>query len=151
MKNTQTNQEGTTFEFILTLENNIIVQRYFVVNGYNPKSKKSTDIYEWISEVCGDISNILKLKNLEYMCDNYHYVTDNENVISNEPIKEEYFKLEIKLDNQIFINRIFPAHIYHPKARYCDIRPKLRKYLGDITSILSSRNLDKFYLEYELK
>jgi len=151
MKNTQTNQEPTTFEFILTLENNIIVQRYFQVNNFNPRSKKSVDIYNWITDVCHDISGILKLKNLEYMSDNYHYVTDNENIMNNEPIKEEYFKLEVKLDNQIFINRIFPAHVYHPKARYCDIRPKLRKYLGDITYILSTKNLDKFYLDYELK
>ena len=147
----QEKQEGTTFSFLLTLENNIIVQRDFVVNNYNPKSKKSMDLYYWVSSVCQDISGILKMKNLEYMTDNYHYVTDTNTVTNVDPTKEEFFKLEIKLENQVFISRIFPAHIYHPKARYCDIRPKLRKMLGDITYILSSRDLEKKYLQYELK
>lgn len=145
------NQEGTTFEFLLTLENNIIVQRFFVVNGYNPKAKNSLELYDWITGVCGEIADILKMKNLEYMTDNYHYIVDTENVNKSESIKEEFFKLEIKLDSKIFISRIFPAHVYHPKARYCDIRPKLRKFLGDVTAILSSKELEKTYLEYELK
>lgn len=144
------NQEGTSFEFLLTLENNIIVQRIFNVNGYNPNAKNSLDLYDWITGVCEEISDILKMKNLEYMTDNYHYVIDNENINKPESIKEEYFKLELKLDNKIFICRTFPAHVYHPKARYCDIRPKLRKFLGDATSILSSKDLEKRYLEYEL-
>jgi hypothetical protein len=113
----QTNQEGTTFEFLLTLENNIIVQRYFNVNNYNPKTNNSMDLYYWITDVCNQISNMLKIKNLEYMSDFYHYVTDNEVLTNNEVPKEEYFKLELKLDNRVFISRIFPAHVYHPKAR----------------------------------
>lgn len=145
------NQEGTTFEFLLTLENNIIVQRFFIVNGYNPKAKNSLELYDWITGVCGEIADILKMKNLEYMTDNYHYIVDSENVNKSETIKEEFFKLEIKLDSKIFISRIFPAHVYHPKARYCDIRPKLRKFLGDVTTVLSSKELEKTYLEYELK
>lgn len=146
----QLNQDVTTFEFLLTLENNIIVQRFFSVNGYNNKSKNSLDLYYWITDVCHDITNILKLKNLEYMSDNYHYIVENESTDKTNLIKEEYFKLEIKIEKEIFISRIFPAHVYHPKARYCDIRPKIRKYLGDVTSILSSKSLEKNYLEYEL-
>lgn len=147
----QTNQESTTFEFLLTLENNIIVQRYFNVNNYNPKANNSMDLYYWITDVCNQISNMLKIKNLEYMSDFYHYVTDNEVLTNNEVPKEEYFKLELKLDNRVFISRIFPAHVYHPKARYCDIRPQIKKMLGDVTYILSSRNTEKKYLNYELK
>lgn len=150
-KVTQPTQDGTTFEFLLTLENNIIVQRYFIVNNYNYKSKNGIDLYYWITDVCGDISNMLKIKNLEYMSDNYHFIVEEELTNKDEKLKEEYFKLEIKLENDIFISRIFPAHIYHPKARYCDIRPKIRKYLGEVTSILSSRKLESSYLKYDLK
>lgn len=147
------NQEGTQFEFLLTLENNIIVQRYFFVNNYNPKSKNSLNLYYWITDTCNEISNILKMKNLEYMSDNYHYITENEEVKGADSIKEEYFKLEIKLDNHVFISRCFPAHVYHPKARYCDIRPQIKKMLGDVTNVLSAKDkeLDKTYLNYELK
>lgn len=147
----QVNQEGTTFEFLLTLENNIIVQRFFNVNNYNPKVKNSMNLYYWITDVCNEISDMLKIKNLEYMSDNYHFITDSEVVNNSEVIKEEYFKLEVKLENQVFITRIFPAHVYHPKARYCDIRPKIKKILGDVTNILSGRYPEKTYLNYELK
>lgn len=147
----QVNQEGTTFEFLLTLENNIIVQRFFNVNNYNPKAKNSMNLYYWITDVCNEISDMLKIKNLEYMSDNYHFITDSEVVNNSEVIKEEYFKLEVKLENQVFITRIFPAHVYHPKARYCDIRPKIKKILGDVTNILSGRYPEKTYLNYELK
>ena len=147
----QTTQEATVFEFLLTMENNIIIQRYFDVYNYNPKAKKSLNLYYWITDVCTEIQDLLKIKNLEYMTDNYHYVTDNETNNTNEPIKEEYFKLELKKDNEVFINRIFPAHVYHPKARYCDIRPKIRKMLYEITMVLSSRDLEKKYLKYDLK
>lgn len=146
-----TNQESTTFEFLLTLENNIIIQRYFDVRNYNPSTKNSMDIYYWVSNVCNEISSMMKIKNLEYMCDNYYLVTDNELVNNNTPIKEEYFKLELKQDNQIFISRIFPAHIYHPKARYCDIRPVVKRMISEITSILTSKNPEKKYLQYSFK
>jgi hypothetical protein len=66
--------------------------------------------------------------------------------------KPEHFLLRIKLGDDVFISRIFPAHIYHPKARYAvDIRPKVRKILADLTNVLSSERLSTNYLQYELK
>ncbi len=65
--------------------------------------------------------------------------------------KGEYFLLEIKLDDNVFIQRIFPAYYYHPKVRYTvDIRPRLRLILSDLTDILSSTELETSYLQYEL-
>jgi len=59
--------------------------------------------------------------------------------------------LEIKIVDEVFVQRIFPAYLYHPKARYTvDIRPKLKRILSDLTDILSSRELETTYLQYEL-
>jgi len=147
----RTNQDPTVFEFILTMGENIIIQRYFDVYNYNPRSKKSLNLYYWITDVCNEIQDILKIKNLEYMSDNYHYVTDSKEINIDNSIKEEYFKLDLKKNNEVFINRIFPAHVYHPKARYCDLRPRIRRILYDVATVLSARDLDKKYLNYDLK
>lgn len=145
------NQDITKFEFLLTLEKNIVIQRFFNVPNYNPESKNSVDLYECVKDICDEISTDLKMKTLDYLNDNANYFIDSSSL--DEPIdsKEEYFLLKIKLVDDVFISRIFPAHIYHPKVRYAvDIRPKVRKILGDLTDVLSSKELTKNYLQYEL-
>ena len=54
------NQEATKFEFILKLENNIVIQRFFNVNHYNPASKNSMDLYDVVLDVCEEIAGDLK-------------------------------------------------------------------------------------------
>jgi len=146
------NQDITKFEFILTLENNIVIQRFFSVNGYNPAAKNSIDLHEIITEVCEEIAADLKDRTLEFMDKTHDYLLDIQ--ISEERViaKEENFILRIKLGDAVFISRIFPAHIYHPKARYTvDIRPKVKKILNDITEVLSLDEPNKTYLQYELR
>jgi len=146
------NQDVTKFEFILTLEKNIVIQRFFNVSHYNPAAKNSLDLYEIITEICEEIATDLKKKTLEYMGDNMEFISDSQHAEERANLKKEYFSLRIKLGEKVFISRIFPAHIYHPKARYAvDIRPKVRKILGDLTNVLSSRELNKTYLQYELR
>jgi hypothetical protein len=141
-------QDFTKFEFLLTLEKNIVIQRYFSVPNYNPASKNSIDLYVCVTLICAEISENLKAKTLDYMSDNPNLFLDT----TRSECKEEYFLLQIKFGDDIFISRIFPAHIYHPKVRYAvDIRPKVKKILSDLTNVLSSRNLTKSYLQYELK
>jgi len=146
------NQDITKMEFLLTLEKNIVIQRFFNVINYNPESRNSLDLYECVKDICNEISQDLKTKTLDYLNENQNYFFDinsNAETIEN---KEEYFLLQIKLGDELFISRIFPAHVYHPKVRYAvDIRPKVRKILADLTDVLSSRSLIKKYLQYELK
>jgi hypothetical protein len=145
-------QDITKFEFILTLEKNIVIQRFFNVSRYNPKTKNSIDLYVIVTEICNEIEADLKNKTLDYMNENANYFTDSKNPEELTDSKEENFLLQIKLGNDVFISRIFPAHIYHPKARYAvDIRPKVRKFLSYLTDALSSERPTKTYLQYEIK
>lgn len=145
------NQDITKFEFLLTLEKNIVIQRFFNVPNYNPESKNSMDLYDVVKEICNEISHDLKGKTLDYLSENSNYFNDIDSIDEPRETKEEYFLLKIKLGEEVFISRIFPAHIYHPKVRYAvDIRPKVRKILGDLTNVLSSKDLTKNYLHYEL-
>ena len=144
-------QDPNKFEFLLTLDGNIICQRYFNVRDFNPKTKKSMNLHEEVKYICAEISEDLKMKSSDYMCENQNYFLSNENVEDNEPQKEEYFLLEVKLNDDVFISRIFPAHVYHPKARYAvDVRPKVRKILSELTDVLSDYELETTYLGYEL-
>ena len=146
------NQENITkFEFLLTLEKNIVIQRFFNVNNYNPASKNSIDLYECVTSICEEIAVDLKIKTEDIVCENPEIPTPEERNGEILNYKEEHFLLRIKLGDEVFISRIFPAHIYHPKARYAvDIRPKVRKILADLTYVLSAENLEKTYLQYEI-
>jgi hypothetical protein len=145
------NQETTKLEFILTIEKNIVIQRFFNVFNFNPISKNSLDLYKCVKEICKDISDDLKIKTLDYLNDNQNYFFDLENFVDVPDTKEEHFLLEIKLGEDVFISRIFPAHVYHPKVRYAvDIRPKVKEILSNLTDVLSSKNLTTKYLQYDL-
>lgn len=145
------NQEATKFEFLLTLEGNIICQRYFNVKDHNPAARRSLDLHEYVKEICDKISHDLKIKSSDYLCENQNYLLNSDNVEELNDKKNENFLLEIKLGDDVFIQRIFPAYYYHPKVRYTvDIRPMLKKILSDLTDILSSQEVETQYLEYEL-
>lgn len=146
-----TNNDTTKCEFLLTLGGNIIVQRFFNVRNFNPDARRSLDIHYNVKNICEEISHNLKEKTLEYLHENQNYfpVFDPLNNEGSDP--EEYFLLEIKQNDDVFISRIFPAHIFHPKVRYAvDIRPQLRRILGSLSETLSSTKLERKYLNYEL-
>jgi hypothetical protein len=145
------NQNLITFELLLSLEKNIVVQRYFYVKDFNPKSLKSMDLHEYVKNICEEIFEHLVTKSSDFLCENYEYYGNLDTVEDNENKEKENFLLELKMNDEVFIQRIFPAHYFHPKIRYTvDIRPFLKKYLMDITNILSSRELETTYLNYEL-
>jgi hypothetical protein len=145
------NQELTKIEFILTLEKNIICQRFFNVKGYNPNAKNSMDLHYYVKNICDEISEDLKIKTLDYLHENRDYFYGLDELVTNESEEKENFLLKIKLGDEVFIQRIFPANIYHPKVRYTvDIRPDLKRYLSDLTTIFSSQELEMNYLNYEL-
>jgi hypothetical protein len=144
-------QDLTNIEFVLKLGDNIIIQRFFNVNSYNPNTKRSIELYETISDICSDIEHDLKIKNLEFMSDNSELFYENN--IIDEDNKETDYKLQIKLEEEVLIERIFPANCYHPRVRnFVDIRPKVKKMLYNLTKVLStsSNNLEKKYLNYKL-
>lgn len=144
-------QEITKFEFLLTLDGNIVCQRFFNVKNHVPQSRRSLDLHYYIKEISEEISEDLKIKTSDYLCENQNYFLNLDSVEDGEEDKKEDFLIEIKLNDDVFISRIFPANYYHPKVRYTvDIRPKLKRILSDLTDILSTKNLETKYLNYQL-
>ena len=145
------NNEATKLEFLLTLSGNIIVQRFFNVKGYNPNVRRSIELHDDVKKICEEIESDLKEKTLEYLHENQHYFPVFDPSNNEGPDTEEYFQLEIKQNDDVFISRVFPAHIFHPKVRYSvDIRPILRRVLGDLSETFSSTDITTKYLKYNL-
>jgi hypothetical protein len=144
-------QEQNKFEFLLTLDGNIICQRFFNVRDYNPRTRKSMELHYEVKNICDEISEDLKIKSSEYLIENQGFFMNNDFVEDPKEAEEQYFLLEIKQGDDVFIQRIFAAHYYHPKVRYAvDIRPKLRRILADLTEVLSYGNPETTYLQYQL-
>jgi hypothetical protein len=146
------NQDNITkFEFLLSLEGHIVCQRFFNVRDYNPQARRCMDLHYYVKNICDDMAEDLKIKCSNYLCENQNYILNTEVVDESANVEKEYFLLEIKLGEDVFIQRQFPAYLYHPKARYTvDIRPRLKRILSDLTDILSSEELETSYLGHEL-
>ena len=146
------NQDNITkFEFLLSLEGHIVCQRFFNVRDHVDQARRSMDLHYYVKNICEDFMEDLKIKSSNYLCENQNYILNSEVVDETATSEKEHFLLEIKLGDDVFIQRIFPAYYYHPKVRYTvDIRPKLKRILSDLTDILSSEDLETVYLQYEL-
>ena len=146
------NQDNITkFEFLLSLEGHIVCQRFFNVRDHVDQSRRSLDLHYYIKNICEDFMEDLKIKSSNYLCENQNYILNTEVVDESAIPEKEHFLMEIKLGEDVFIQRLFPAYLYHPKARYTvDIRPRLKRILSDLTDILSSEELETSYLGYEL-
>ena len=146
-----TNQDAIKFEFLLTLGKNIVCQRFFNVRDHNPQSRRSMDLHEYVKDICKEISHDLKIKTLDYLTENQDNSYGLRTATPSEGDEKEYFLLVLKLGDDVFIQRMFPSNIFHPKVRYTvDIRPSLKRYLSDLTAILSSEELETTYLNYHL-
>ena len=146
------NQDNITkFEFLLSLEGHIVCQRFFNVRDHVDQARRSLDLHYYIKNICEDFMEDLKIKSSNYLCENQNYILNSEVVDDSAIPEKEHFLMEIKLGEDVFIQRLYPAYLYHPKARYTvDIRPRLKRILSDLTDILSSEELETSYLGHEL-
>ncbi len=145
-------QDSTKLEFLLKVNGNIIVQRFFNVRGYNHKARNSMELHDYISEFIDEFRNDLRIRTASYMLDNMYDIYENpqimETSITDGP---ESFSLMIKNGDNVLYNRYLDAKIYPPKVRYTvDLRPKLKSILNTLTEIFSTKKLTLEYSDYSL-
>jgi hypothetical protein len=143
-------QEITKVEFLLMCNDNIVVQRFFNVRGFNRNAHKSEEFYEYIQSLSNELQYDLRMRTLNYMLDNQYEIIENPDVL-NTSITEgpENFNLIIKLGDMTICHRVFDAKVYPPKVRYTvDLRPKLKNILGGLTDIFSGEDFNYFYPEF---
>lgn len=137
-------QEQTKMEFLLTLNDNIVVQRFFNVKGYNPKARLSTNLYEYIFDLKNNLHQYLKMKTVVYMIDNKEAIMHDPNIMNTSFTEgPENFNIIIKINDETICHRIIDAKLYPPKVRYTvDVRPFLKDILSNLTDIFSKRDLN---------
>tara|TARA_B110000858_G_scaffold34357_1_gene38378 strand:+ start:6652 stop:7104 length:453 start_codon:yes stop_codon:yes gene_type:complete len=142
----------TKMEFLLMLNENIVVQRYFNVRGYNPIARKSIDVMDFVNEFTHDLTDILKERTNMYLLDHYNQIAVDSSILdtSNTDGKEN-FHVKIRLGEETICHRVFDGKLYPPKIRYTvDIRPQLKSVLRGLTEIFSSEDLTYEYMNYSL-
>jgi hypothetical protein len=142
-------QESTKLEFLMRVNDNIIVQRFFNVRGFNPDAKNSIELYEYIREFSEIIQDEMKTKTCDYMLANINEIIVNPDVLETSITDgPEYINIYIKQNDMTICHRAFDAKIYPPKIRYTvDVRPHIKTLLSELTDIFSYENLTLEYME----
>lgn len=145
-------QELKKMELLITLNDNIVVQRFFNVRDYQEKAGRSLNLYNEVNNIKQIIQDDLKKKTLVYMTDNYFQITTDENIMETSNTEgPENFNIYIKDGNRTICHSQFDAKLYPPKVRYTvDVRPFLKELLRELTDIFSSNELTHEYLEFDL-
>lgn len=146
------NMDLTKMEFLLTLNDNFVVQRYYNVKNYQDNAHRSVDFYELLRSISEEIQSDLTMKSTIYMMDNFEQIYLDPSVLDTSNTEEpEWFNMYIKVGDKTICHRAFDAKVYPPKVRYTvDIRPELKTILRALTDIFSSENLTHNYMNYSL-
>ena len=145
-------QDSTKMEFLLTLNDNIVVQRFFNVRGFNPKAKNSLELYEYVKSLKEELEYYLKMTTVIYMMDNRDSIIYDSKIMETSFTEgPEVFNLFIKVGEQTLCHRVFDGKKFPPKVRYTvDVRPFIKDVLRELTDIFSNGQLSYKYLEFEL-
>ena len=139
-------------EFLLTLNNNIVVQRFYNVKNYNPLARKSYDLAYFMKEVETMLSENLKMKTVIYMMDNKDAISHDPSIMNTSYTDgPEVFNIYVKVGDTTICHRVFDGKFYPPKVRYTvDVRPFLKEVLRELTDIFSGENFSTQYMNYQL-
>ena len=142
----------TKVEFLITLNNNFVVQRFFNVKGYNTDAKNSVELTDYIKDLSNELRTKLRNKTVVYMLENRFQIEEDTSILETSNTDgSETFNIILKIGNETICHRIFDAKVYPPKVRYTlDIRPSIKNILRELTDILSDKNLSFEMMNYSL-
>ena len=140
----------TKLEFLMMVNDNIIVQRFFNVRDFNPSAKNSIEFNEFMNNLIENLNYQLKMKSVSYLLENQYDITNNPNLLNTSYVDgPEYFNIYLKQGDRVLCYRRFDAKIYPPKVRYTvDIRQTIKGTLQEMTNLLSADDLSYDYLGY---
>ena len=142
----------TKVEFLMTLNNNFVIQRFFNVKGYNQNAKNSVELYEYVKQLSNELQTKLRNKCTVYMLENRFEIEEDPTILETSNTDgPETFNIILKVGNETICHRIFDAKVYPPKVRYTlDIRPSVKTILRELTDILSDEKLSFEMMNYSL-
>lgn len=139
-------------EFLITLNDNIVIQRYFNVRGYNPMAKSSLNMSYYLKDFVSQFEYDQKMRSVVYLLENQEQIIEDQNVLDTSNTSgPEIFNFYIKVGEQTICHRILNAKIFPPKIRYTvDIRQQVKSVLKDLTDIFSDEKFVTSYMNYSL-
>ena len=142
----------TKVEFLITLNNNFVVQRFFNVKGFNTNAKNSVELLDYIRTLKTELETKLRNKSVFYMLENRYQIEEDQTVLNTSNTDgNENFNMIIRIGDMTICHRVFDAKVYPPKVRYTlDVRPSIKTILKELTDIFSSKKLSHNYLNYSL-
>jgi hypothetical protein len=127
----KTHVKEERFEFVLYINNNIIVQRYFQVPNYNKAFRFSMEVKTLMDEVMGMnngafgslgmIPDSFKEQTMRESWDYYnpYYSQDQDKIKSRDLFsKEDIFSLELKVDKRVVGKAQFCGNYFPPSVRH---------------------------------
>jgi hypothetical protein len=137
------------FEFVLYINGNIVVQRYFTVKDFNQESLRSMEAKYCVDTCVQMIEDSLKSKTFDFLYKVYNpYKEQLQEEIVVEDIfdNEDVFDFEIKTDDRLIVKRRFTGNVYPQRVRYSvDIRKIIPSLIKEIQETFSEEN---FTVEY---
>jgi len=145
-------QDIVKMEFLITLNNNIVIQRYFNVRGYNSTARSSMELHEYMRDLVDAFEQTQKMRTVVYMMDNQYDILEDPTILDTDNTdSNEYFNFYVKIGDQTICHRILDAKLFPPKIRYTvDIRQQAKSVLRHLTDIFSSQNFVTNYMNYTL-
>jgi hypothetical protein len=145
-------QDSTKMEFLLSLNDNIVVQRFFNVRGFNYDAKNSLELHYFMKQLSEELQYDLKMKTVIYMTDNKDAICADPTIMNTSFTEgSERFNLYVRVGEQTICHRYFDGKLFPPKVRYTvDVRPFLKNVLRELTDIFSSPKLSFEYLGLDL-
>jgi hypothetical protein len=148
MKENKNNEmDVMKIEFLITLNDNIIIQRFFNVRDFNSEAKYSMELYYYLKNFANDFAYDLKMRSVVYLLENREHIESDSTILETSFTDgPEYFNIYLKIGEQTICHRIVDAKPYPPKVRYTvDIRPQVKTLLRGLTDIFSR---DEFSFDY---
>ncbi len=112
----------TKLEFLMMVNDNIIVQRFFNVKDYNPSARNSIDFHEFMDELLESLNYQLKMKSVTYLLENQYDVIHNPGMLNTSFIDgPEYFNIYLKHKQQALfkkLNKTLPENLNPTKVNW---------------------------------
>jgi len=140
-------------EFLITLNDNIVVRREFKMDNYNRNVKNSVEWYEYMYDLKDWVERFMISLSIDYMSENADRIMSNPEILkSKAQNNNEMFNILIKVDDELIGHRTIDSKLFPPEVRY---GLNIKKYLSDIrfdlVKLLSSKkSLTREYLGYDL-
>ena len=150
--NMEEKREQRKFEFTLYLNDNIIVQRFFNIIGFNNRAINSLNFKEAIDDNMYLIQSVLKDRTLDFITEHQRHFLETKDYEQN--VSKDVMKIVVKHDGKVIAYREWDATIYPVKVRYTvDIRQHIYDLITRVQKCLCTptRDLETEYIGYDLQ